>query len=163
MSLMSAVLGMHGHGRGPLGTWRLRSPPTPGSGSGATGHVAIPEPCRVVVLVPQSRGDARAFLRRGWAWSCETRGDSRALSCRVTGSVPRGTWQHRSPFLAGGVLGASGHVTTPEPSLGEWHALCHGARGDTGALSWWVACSVPQGTWQSQSSLAPGAGLEPWG
>jgi hypothetical protein len=43
----------------------------PGGGCGATGHVAIPKPRRVVVLVPRSRGDVRAFLRRGWAWSHE--------------------------------------------------------------------------------------------
>jgi hypothetical protein len=91
------------------------------------------------------------------------RGDSGALSCRVMGSVPRGTWQHQSPFLAGGAHGASGHVVTPEPFLGRWRALCHGARGDTEALFWRVACSMPRSTWRSQSSLAPGTDLEPWG
>jgi hypothetical protein len=52
--------------------------------------VAVPEPCQVVVLVPRSRGDARAFLRRGRAWSHEACGDSGAFSYRVMGSVPRG-------------------------------------------------------------------------
>jgi hypothetical protein len=74
------------------------------------------------------------------------RGDSRTLSYRVTGSVPRGTWQHRSPFLMSGTLGASGHVATPKPFSGGWRALCHGARGDTRALSYQVACYVPRGT-----------------
>jgi hypothetical protein len=74
-------------GREPLGTWLLWSPPAPGGGSGAIGHVAISESCRAVVLVPRSRGNARAFLRRGQAWSREVRGDSGALSCQVTGSV----------------------------------------------------------------------------
>jgi hypothetical protein len=73
------------------------------------------EPCRVVVLVPQSRGDARAFLRRGRARSRETCGGSGALSCPVMGSVPQGTWRHRSPLLAGGVLCATGHVAEKEP------------------------------------------------
>jgi hypothetical protein len=136
-------------GREPLGTWRLWSPPTPGGGSGATGHVAVPEPCRAVILVPRSRSDARAFLRRGRAWSHEVRGDSGAFSYRVTGSMPQGTWQHWSPLLVGGAHGALGHVATPEPFLGGSHALYHGAHGDIGALFWWVACSVPQGTWRS--------------
>jgi hypothetical protein len=108
--------------------------------------VAIPDPCRVVVLMPRSHGDTRAFLRRGRAWSREARGDFRALSCWVMGSVPRGTWQHRSPFLAGGAQGASRHVVTLEPFPGGWRALCHGARGDTEALFWQVVCSVPWGT-----------------
>jgi hypothetical protein len=60
-------------------------------------------------------------------------------------------------------LSALGHVATPELFLGWWCALCHGTCGDTGALYWWMACSMPQGTWQSQSSLPPGAGLEPLG
>jgi hypothetical protein len=98
--------------------WRLRSPSTPGGGSGARGHVSIPEPCRAMVLVPQPCGDSRASLRRGRAWSHKARGDSGAFSCRVTGS---------------------GHVARPESSPGEWHARCIGAHGDTGALSWRVA------------------------
>jgi hypothetical protein len=146
-----------------MGMWRLWSPLAPGDEFGAIGHMAIPEPNRAMVLVPWSRGDARAFMRRGRAWSHEAHGDSKAISCRVTGSVPRGTWQHRSPFLVGGTHGASGHVVTLEPFPGGWHALCHGACGDTEALFWWVACSVPQGTWRSQSSLASRTDLEPWG
>jgi hypothetical protein len=121
-------------GRGPQGTWRLQSPPAPGGRSGATGHVVIPEPCGAVVLVPRSRGNGRAFPRRGRAWSRETRGDSGALSCRLTSSVSWGTWRHRSPLLAGGMLGASGHVAAPEPSPDGWCALCHGAHGRARAL-----------------------------
>jgi hypothetical protein len=156
MSLMSGVSGMHRHTRGPK----------------ATGHVSTLEPSRTerrvwshmtrgdigalpaVVLVPRSHGDTRAFLRRGRVWSHETHVDFGALSYRVTGSVPQGMWQHRSPFLVGGVPDASGHVTTPKPFPGRWCVVCHGARGDIGALSWRVACSVPVpwGTWWSQSS-----------
>jgi hypothetical protein len=44
----------------------------------------------------------------------------------------------------------------------SWRVACFVPRDDTGALSWQVVCSVPQDTWRSQSSLAPGAGLEPW-
>jgi hypothetical protein len=132
----------------PLGTWRLRSPPAPGGGSGATGHVVIPEPYQAMVLVPRSRGDTRAFLCRVRAWSRAARGDSGALSYWVMGLMPRGTWQHHSPFLAGGMYGASEHVATLEPFPGGWRSLCHGVCGDTGALFWWVACFVPQGTWR---------------
>jgi hypothetical protein len=114
--------------------------------------MAIPEPYRAVVLVPRSHGDARAFLRRGWAWSHEARGHSRAISCWVMGSVPQGTWRHWSPFPTGGTLGALGHVVTlepfpgrcmlyatgnvatSEPSSGRWHALCLEARGGARAL-----------------------------
>jgi hypothetical protein len=71
--------------------------------------------------MPRSRGDARAFLRRGWAWSHKTRGDSGTLSCASEHMA-----RHRSPILVGGVLGASGHVATPESSPGGWRALCHG-------------------------------------
>jgi hypothetical protein len=91
------------------------------------------------------------------------RGDSGAFSCQVMSTVPRGTWQHRSPLLVSGVHGASGHVVTPKPFPGRWHALCHGVHDDTEALFWSVACSVPQGMWRSQSLLAPGMDLEPWG
>jgi hypothetical protein len=99
-----------------------------------------------VVLVPWSRGDARAFLRMGRAWSHEAHGDFGALSYRVMGSVPLGTWQHRSPLLAGGAHDASGHVETPKPFPSRCRALCHGTCGDTRALFWRVACSVPWGT-----------------
>jgi hypothetical protein len=158
MGLMSGVLGTH-RGREPLGTWWLRSPPTPGGRSGTARHVPVPEPCRAVVPKPQSCGDARAFLRRGRAWRHKAHGDSGAFSCQVTGSVPRGTWQHRSPLLASGTHSASGHVATPEPFPGRWRALCHGTRGDTGALSWQVARSVPQGTWRHRSPLLAGGVL----
>jgi hypothetical protein len=122
-------------GREPLGTWWLRSPPAPGGGSRATGHMAVLEPCRAMVLVPRSCVDARAFLPRGRAWSHKAHGDSGAFSCRVTGSVPQGTWQHRSPLLASGTLYDMGHVVTSEPSSGGWRALCLGARG--GARASW--------------------------
>jgi hypothetical protein len=128
-------------GQQPLGMWRLWSPPAPGGGSGATGHVEISEPCQAVVLVPRSHGDARAILHRGRAWSHEAHGDSGALSYRVTVSMPRGTWQHQSPFLAG------------------WRAWCFRACGDTRALSWWVACSVPWSTWRHWSPLLAGGVL----
>jgi hypothetical protein len=129
MSLMSGISGTHRHarGRGPLDTWQSRSPPAPGGGSGATGHVPLPEPCQAVVLALQ------------------------------------GTWRHRSRVLVGGAPCVLGHVATPEPSPGGWRALCYEARGDVGALSRWVACSVPRSTWQCWSPLASGAGLEPWG
>jgi hypothetical protein len=43
-------------------------------------------------------------------------------------------------------------VAIPEPFPNGWRALCHGARGNIGALFWQMACSMPQGTWRSQSS-----------
>jgi hypothetical protein len=137
-------------GRGPQGTWRLQSPLTLGSKSGAIGHMAIPEPCRAVVLMPRSCGDARAFLRRGWAWSHEIRGDSRALSGWVTGSVPRGTWRHQSPLLEGGVLCAMGHVAEPEFSNTRSRSGAVGIRGDTGSLSCLVQSLAPRG-WSFKS------------
>jgi hypothetical protein len=144
MGLMSGVLGTHGHARG------LR----------ATGHVAALEPSHTkrrvwshrtrgntgalwaVVLVPRSHCNARAFLCMGWAWSHEARGDSGDLSCRVTGSVPRGMWQHWSPFMAGGMHGASGHMTTLEPFPGRWRALCHGhvATPESSSGGWRALC-----------------------
>jgi hypothetical protein len=129
MGLLSSVLGMHGYARG------LR----------ATRHVAAPELTRTRrrVWSHRTRGGIGALVRRGRTGSLEARGDSGALSYWVTGLVPRGTWQHRSPLLAGGAHGASGHVVTPDPFPGGWCALCHGACGDTGALFWRVACSVP--------------------
>jgi hypothetical protein len=51
-------------------------------------------------------------------WIVNARGNTGALSWRVARTVPRDTWRHRSPFLAGlagGVLCASGHVAEPEP------------------------------------------------
>jgi hypothetical protein len=73
------------------------------------------------------------------------------------------------------------NMVTPEPSpvgwWGRYHGVCgdtgalhtgrwiwsRGTREDTGALSQWVACPMPCGTWRSQSSLASEAGLEPRG
>jgi hypothetical protein len=77
-----------GAGLKPRGAWRLRSLLLPGDGLGASGHVATPEP---------SPGEWRA-------WYLGARGDTRALSWRVARSVSWGTWRHRSPLLAGGVL-----------------------------------------------------------
>jgi hypothetical protein len=139
MSLMSSVLGMHGHSLGPRATEHVVAPKPSrtrrrvwshrtcgdtgalsGGGPGALGHVMTPEP-----------------FPYGWRARClGARDDTGALSLWVVCSVPRGTWRHQSPFLAGGALGASGHVATPEPFPSMWHALCHGAHGDTGALSW---------------------------
>jgi hypothetical protein len=130
MSLMSGALGTHEHApeaEGPQGTWWFQSPSTPGGGSGATGHVALSESYRAVVLVPRTHGDARAFLHRRLAWSRETRGDSGALPCRVA-----------EPELSG-IGSGCGAVRT---------------RGDTGALSYrvqslalwgWIFKSCAQG------------------
>jgi hypothetical protein len=38
------------------------------------------------------------------------------------------------PSVLGGGFGAVGHVATPDPSPGWWHAQCHGARGEARAL-----------------------------
>jgi hypothetical protein len=72
-------------------------------------------------------------------------------------------------------------LLTPKPFPAGWWARCHRARGDIralhtgrrvwsrgtrvdiGALPWRVACLVPRGTWRCQSSLVPGADLEPQG
>jgi hypothetical protein len=50
-------------------------------------------------------------------------------------------------------------MATPEPCPGGWRALCLGARGDTRALPWWVACSVLRGTWRRRSPLQVGGVL----
>jgi hypothetical protein len=50
-------------------------------------------------------------------------------------------------------------MATPEPCPGGWRALCLGARGDTKALPWWVACSVLRGTWRRRSPLQVGGVL----
>jgi hypothetical protein len=83
------------------------------------------EPYRVVVLVPQTHGDARALPRRGRVWSREIRGDSGALPNQVVGPVPQArgdakalrhwervwsrgsTRRHRSPPLPGAESGAT--------------------------------------------------------
>jgi hypothetical protein len=91
----------------------------PDGGPGASGHAVTPEPSR-----------------DGWHALChETRGDTRTLPWRVARFVPWGTWRRRSPLLSGGALCVMGHVATPEPSPARWCTLCHGARGDTEALS----------------------------
>jgi hypothetical protein len=115
MGLMSGVLRMHEYALGPR----------------ATGHATVPEPSRTRMRVWGYRtcgstetlpGDGscvlvtwRAFLRRGRAWSHKACGNSGAFPFRVTGSVPRGMWQHQNPLLAGGTHGASGHAATSEP------------------------------------------------
>jgi hypothetical protein len=75
------------------------------------------------------------------------------------GLEPRGTWRLRNPLLPGDGLGASGHMETPEPFPGGWHARCLRARDDTGALSLWVAHSMPWGTWRHRSPLLVGGML----
>jgi hypothetical protein len=137
MGMMSGVLGTHGYARGPRATRHVVAPEpsAPGGGFRAAGHVSVPKPCGAVVPKPRSRGDARAFLCRGRAWSHEACGDSGAFSCRVMGSMPQGTWQHWSPLLVSGTHGASGHVVTPGPFPGGWRALCLGTRGRARA-SW---------------------------
>jgi hypothetical protein len=69
ISLMSGILGTHGHARGPRATGHMAAlePPAPRGRSRAIGHMAIPKPYQAVVLVPRSCGDARAFLRSGRA------------------------------------------------------------------------------------------------
>jgi hypothetical protein len=163
MSLKSGVLGTHGHARG------LR----------ATGHVAAPDPSRTRSRVWSHKtcDDTGALLGGGPDTSVTWRRQS--LTAQGAGLKPRGTWRLRSPllpgdglgasghvatpkpFLTGGALGASGHVATPEPFPGGWCVLCYEARGNTGALFWQMACSMPRGTWRSQRSLAPETDLEP--
>jgi hypothetical protein len=137
MSLMSGALGTHGHTQGPR----------------ATGHMAAPEPShsRRRVWSHRTRGDTGALP--GGDPGASVTWQRQSLPAQGAGLEPRGTWRLRSPLLPGDGLSASGHVATPEPFPGRWRALCHGARGDTGALSWRMACSVPRVTWRSQSSL----------
>jgi hypothetical protein len=61
------------------------------------------------------------------------------------GSVPRGTWRHRSPLLAGGALCAMGHVAEPELSGTGSGSRAVGTRGGTGALFCRVRSLVPRG------------------
>jgi hypothetical protein len=60
----------------PRGTWRHQSPPTPGEGSRAAGHVATPEPFPVGwrARCHGARGNARALRHQERVWSC---GDTR--------------------------------------------------------------------------------------
>jgi hypothetical protein len=62
------------------------------------------------------------------------------------------------PFPAG--WRARWHMATSEPSCTGRRVCCRGTHGNTRALPYRVTCPVPQGTWQCQSSLTPGAGLE---
>jgi hypothetical protein len=147
MSLMLGVLGTHGH------AW----------GSRTTGHMAALEPSctRRRVWSHRTRGDIGVLPGGGPGASVTWQRQS--FPAQGAGLEPWGTWRLRSPLLPGDRLGGLGHVATPEPFPSRWHAWCLRARGDTRALFWWVACSVPRGTWQSQSSLAPGTDLWPWG
>jgi hypothetical protein len=131
MSLMLGVLGTHGLARG------LR----------ATGHVAAPEPSRTRrrVWSHMTRGDIGAIPGGGPGASVTWRRQSLPAQ---GGLEPRGMWLLRSPLLPGDGLGASGHVATPEPFPGGWRARRLTACGDTGALSWRVAHSMPWGTWR---------------
>jgi hypothetical protein len=131
-AMMSDVLGTHEYAWGPSATGHVVAPEPSGTGAG-------PEPqdtCQYRSPVERWSlnlghvATRRTFLRRGRAWSHEVRGNSGAVSYRLTGSVPRCTWKHRSPLMASDAHGASRHVATSEPFPDEWH----GARGDTGAL-----------------------------
>jgi hypothetical protein len=74
----------------PRGTWRHQSPPTPGEGSRAAGHVATPEPfpvgwrarCHGHVVMPE------LFGIRSESGVVGTHGDTGALPCRVRILVP---------------------------------------------------------------------------
>jgi hypothetical protein len=68
------------------------------------------------------------------------------LPAQAVGLEPRAMWRLWSLLLLSDGLGASGHVATPEPSPVRWCTWCLRARGNTGALSWLVACSAPRGT-----------------
>jgi hypothetical protein len=136
MSLMSGVLGTHGHARGPR----------------ATGHVTAPKPSRTGrrVWSHMTRGGTKALSGGGpgalVTWRCQSlpaqgagleprgtwqlrspllpgdrlgaRGNTGSLSWQVARTVPQDTWRHWGPFLAGGSLSAMGHVAIPEPSSG---------------------------------------------
>jgi hypothetical protein len=142
IGLMSGVLGTHGYARGTR----------------ATRYVVVPEPSRTRrrVWSHRTRGGTGALPGGGPGASVTWRRQS--LPAQGAGLEPRGMWRLRSLLLPGDGLGASGyvatpvggthgaleHVTTPKPFPDGWHTLCHGARGDTGALFWQVACSVPR-------------------
>jgi hypothetical protein len=104
--------------------WQHRSPPKQGrgvrsrgacgnagalpireAGSGATGHVATPEPSQAGTRDTEPRGtwQRRSPPEQRGVWSRGTRGNARSLSSREAGS------------------GAAGHVAAPEPSrAGRW-------------------------------------------
>jgi hypothetical protein len=95
MSLMSGVLGMHGHARGPR----------------VTGHVAV------VGLEPQHTWWYRSPAER-WSW-CLGHVATPEPSYAGAGLEPRGTWRLQSPLLPGDGLGASRHMcnTPATPGL----------------------------------------------
>jgi hypothetical protein len=68
------------------------------------------------------------------------------------------TWWLRSPLLPSNRLGASDHVATLDLFFSRWRARCLGARGDNGVPSWWVARSMPRGTWWYRIPLLTGGG-----
>jgi hypothetical protein len=148
MSLMSGILGTHGHApevevhrtRGgsralphqevdleSQDTWRYQSPA--GRWSWCLDHVAMPE--------PSCAGDGHVATPK-------------SSPAGVTGSVSRGTWRHRSPLLVGGVLYAMGHVAKPELSGIGSGSRAVGARGGTGALSCRMRSLAPWG-WSFKS------------
>jgi hypothetical protein len=90
------------------------------------------------------------------AESHRARGNARALPHREAGLEPHDTWRHRSPSLAGGGPGATGHMAMPEPSCTGRRVWSRGTRGNTGALPHRVAGPVPRGTWRRQSPPASG-------
>jgi hypothetical protein len=116
-------------------------------GSGALPH-------QEVGLEPQDTWQYRSPVGR-WSW-CLSHMVTPEPSCAGAGLEPRGTWRLRSLPLPGDGLGARG---TPEPSPSGWCAQCLGARGDTEALSWRVARSVPCDTWRHRSPLLTGGVL----
>jgi hypothetical protein len=69
----------------------------------------------------------------------------------------RRIWSHRARVgtgaLSGGVPRSRGDT---KAFLLRWQAQCLGACGDTGALSWWVACMMPQGIWRRWSPFLTG-------
>jgi hypothetical protein len=89
----------------PRGTWRRQSPPAPGGGSGAAGHVATP------LLFPVG------WWPMGRVWSHGTRDNTRALPYRVACPVPRGMWRCQSSSTPRTGLEPRGYVVTPEPFL----------------------------------------------
>jgi hypothetical protein len=113
----------------PWGMWRRQSPPAPGDGSGAAGHMATLD------LFPA-----------GWQapWH-GVHGDARALPHREVGLEPRHMWRHRSPSLPGGGPGGTWrHQSPPAPGDGSgardtWQhqipSLSGGVQGATGHLA----------------------------
>jgi poly(3-hydroxybutyrate) depolymerase len=69
-----------------------------GGGSGAVGHMVTPEPS----------------LARRWVRCHGACSDDRTLLHQEAGLELWDTWQHQSPSMSSGVLGATGHVVMPE-------------------------------------------------